>query len=108
MLDAVVDYRKNPNVAISSKTVKIVNGKKVASCSTRGWKLCCQTSRSLTLFWLHSSHLLQALQINQPLTGAKVLDTISGPISLGLRSLKLRMMLTQSTRYRYFLLAQLD
>ncbi|KAL7476432.1 hypothetical protein ACHAW6_002297 [Cyclotella cf. meneghiniana] len=41
MLDAVVDYRRNPNVAISQNNqVKIINGKKIVSCSTRGWELC--------------------------------------------------------------------
>ncbi|KAL7475898.1 LOW QUALITY PROTEIN: hypothetical protein ACHAW6_001791 [Cyclotella cf. meneghiniana] len=43
MLDAIMDYRKNPNVAISrNDQVKIVNGKKVVSRSTRGWELCCE------------------------------------------------------------------
>ena len=41
MLDAIVDFQKDPNVAISwSDQVKIVNGKKVVSCSTKGWELC--------------------------------------------------------------------
>ncbi|KAL7481617.1 hypothetical protein ACHAW6_007296 [Cyclotella cf. meneghiniana] len=43
MLEAIVDNRKNPDVAISlNDQVKIVNGKKVVSHSTRGWKLCCE------------------------------------------------------------------
>ncbi|KAL7485042.1 hypothetical protein ACHAW6_010651 [Cyclotella cf. meneghiniana] len=40
MLDTIVDYQKDPGMAISQKDqVKIVNGKKVVSCSTRGWEL---------------------------------------------------------------------
>ncbi|KAL7480606.1 hypothetical protein ACHAW6_006283 [Cyclotella cf. meneghiniana] len=43
MLDAVMDFQKDPNVAISQNDqVKIVNGKKVVSCSTRGCELCCE------------------------------------------------------------------
>ncbi|KAL7475002.1 hypothetical protein ACHAW6_000938, partial [Cyclotella cf. meneghiniana] len=41
MLDAIVDYQKDLNVAISQKDhVKIIDGKRVVSCSTRGWGLC--------------------------------------------------------------------
>ncbi len=43
MLDAIVDFRKNPNVAISwNDQVKIINGKKVVSRSTKGRELCCE------------------------------------------------------------------
>ncbi|KAL7474135.1 LOW QUALITY PROTEIN: hypothetical protein ACHAW6_000128 [Cyclotella cf. meneghiniana] len=43
MLDTIVYFRKNPNVAISwNDQVKIINGKKVVSCSTHGWELCCE------------------------------------------------------------------
>ncbi|KAL7475872.1 hypothetical protein ACHAW6_001773 [Cyclotella cf. meneghiniana] len=42
-LDAVADYKKNDNVAISKNNqVKIVNGKKVVSRSTQGWEFCCE------------------------------------------------------------------
>ena len=43
MLYTIVDYPKNPNVAISrNNQVKVVDGKKVVSCSTRGWELYCE------------------------------------------------------------------
>ena len=82
MLDAIVVYRKNPDVAISwNNQVKIINSKKVVSFSTRGWELCCewkdavllgrncQTSRSLTHSRLLSLHLPWAWPMNQPSTG---------------------------------------
>ena len=79
MLDAILDYRKNPDVAISwNDQVKIVNGKKVVSevgsCVVNGRIAVLlgrnfQTSRSLTLFRLLSLHLLWALPMNQPSTG---------------------------------------
>ncbi|KAL7476000.1 hypothetical protein ACHAW6_001889 [Cyclotella cf. meneghiniana] len=41
MLDAIMDYQKNPNVAVSrNNQVKVVGGKKVVSRSTRSWELC--------------------------------------------------------------------
>ncbi|KAL7483918.1 hypothetical protein ACHAW6_009561 [Cyclotella cf. meneghiniana] len=49
MLDAIMDYRKNPNVSISGNNqVKIVNGKKVVSHSTCSWELCCEWKDSST------------------------------------------------------------
>ena len=43
LLDAVMDYRKDPDVAVHrNDQVKIVNGKKVVSHSTFGWELCCE------------------------------------------------------------------
>ncbi|KAL7487724.1 hypothetical protein ACHAW6_013295 [Cyclotella cf. meneghiniana] len=67
MLDTIVDYRKNPNVAISQNDhVKIVNGTKVISCSTRGRELCCEWKDGSTswqkLSYLKESHLLQVAE----------------------------------------------
>ncbi|KAL7475313.1 hypothetical protein ACHAW6_001235 [Cyclotella cf. meneghiniana] len=64
MLDAIVDYRKNPDVAISwNDQVKIINDKKVVLCSTRGWELCCEWKDGSTswqkLSDLKESHPLQ-------------------------------------------------
>ncbi len=64
MLNATVDFRKNPDVAISQNDqVKIVNGKKVVSCSTCGWELCCKWKDGSTswqkLSDLKQSHLAQ-------------------------------------------------
>ncbi|KAL7476648.1 hypothetical protein ACHAW6_002495, partial [Cyclotella cf. meneghiniana] len=43
MLDAIVDYSKNPNVAVvRNNQVKVVDGKKVVSLSTCAWELCCE------------------------------------------------------------------
>ncbi len=67
MLDAIMDFRKDPNVAISrNDQVKIVNGKKVVSRSTRGWELCCEWKDGSTswqkLSDLKESHPLQVAE----------------------------------------------
>ncbi len=82
MFDSIVDYCKNPNVAISCHNqVKIVNSKKVSnappevgSCAVNGRMAVllyrsCQSSESLTLVRLLSLHLPWALLMNQPSTG---------------------------------------
>ncbi|KAL7474189.1 hypothetical protein ACHAW6_000179 [Cyclotella cf. meneghiniana] len=63
-LDAIVDYRKNPDMAISwNDQVKMVNGKKVVSCFTRGGELCFEWKDGSTswkkLSDLKESHPLQ-------------------------------------------------
>ena len=67
MLDAIVDFRKDPDVAISrNDQVKIVNGKKVVSHSTPGWELCCEWKDGSTswqkLSDLKESHPLQVAE----------------------------------------------
>ncbi|KAL7476658.1 hypothetical protein ACHAW6_002507 [Cyclotella cf. meneghiniana] len=67
MLDAIVDYRKNPNVAISQNNqVNLIKVKKFVSCSTRGWKLCCEWKDGSTswqkLSDLKESHPLQVTE----------------------------------------------
>ena len=43
MLNAIMEIRKNLDVAIScNDQVKIVDGKKVVLHSTKGWELCCE------------------------------------------------------------------
>ena len=43
LLDAIVDYRKDPSVAVAQNNqVTVVDGKKIIMCSTRGWELCCK------------------------------------------------------------------
>ncbi|KAL7474823.1 hypothetical protein ACHAW6_000772 [Cyclotella cf. meneghiniana] len=43
MLDAIVDYQKDPNMTIScNNQVKMINGKKVVSHSTKRWELRCE------------------------------------------------------------------
>ncbi|KAL7474925.1 LOW QUALITY PROTEIN: hypothetical protein ACHAW6_000868, partial [Cyclotella cf. meneghiniana] len=117
MLDAIVDFRKNPDVAISwNNQVKIITGKKVVSHSTRGWELCCEWKDGSTswqkLSDLKESHPLQVAEFAlaaiiadepafnwchgssrretrlSPWLSAKALDTTSGPTSLGLSSPK--------------------
>ncbi len=40
LLDAIVDYRKDPSVAVArDDQVTIVAGKKIVKRSTRGWEL---------------------------------------------------------------------
>ncbi|KAL7475141.1 hypothetical protein ACHAW6_001067 [Cyclotella cf. meneghiniana] len=67
MLDAIMDFRKNPDVAISQNNqVKIVNSKKVVSHSAQGWELCCE--------WKDGSaswQKLSALKESQPLQVAE-------------------------------------
>ena len=43
LLDAIVDYCKDPPLAVSqSDYVMVVDGKKIVKCSTKGWELCCK------------------------------------------------------------------
>ncbi|KAL7476293.1 hypothetical protein ACHAW6_002165, partial [Cyclotella cf. meneghiniana] len=67
MLDAIVDFRKDPDVAISwNDQVKIINGKKIVSHSTRGWELCCEWKDGSTswqkLSDLKESHPIQVAE----------------------------------------------
>ncbi|KAL7481329.1 hypothetical protein ACHAW6_007017 [Cyclotella cf. meneghiniana] len=67
MFDAIVDYKENPNVTISWKNqVKIINGNKVVSCSTRDWELCYEWKDGSTscqkLSGLKESHPLQVAE----------------------------------------------
>ena len=67
LLDAIVDYRRDPDVAVHrNDQVKIINGKKVVSCSTRGWELCCEWKDGSTswqkLSDLKESHPLQVAE----------------------------------------------
>ncbi|KAL7475366.1 hypothetical protein ACHAW6_001283 [Cyclotella cf. meneghiniana] len=49
LLDSIMDYRINPDVAVScNDRVKVVGGKKVISCSTQGWELCCELDNGST------------------------------------------------------------
>ncbi len=67
MLDAIVDHRKNPDVAISQNDqVKIGNGKDVVSHPTHDWELCCEWKDSSTswkkLSYLKELHPLQVAE----------------------------------------------
>ncbi len=65
LLDAIVDYLKDPSVAVTrDDQVTIVDGKKIVKRSTRGWELCCEWKDGSTswqkLSDLKESHPLQA------------------------------------------------
>eukprot|EP00804_Cyclotella_cryptica_P024181 CCRYP_019499-RA/>CCRYP_019499-RA protein AED:0.42 eAED:0.48 QI:0/0/0/1/0.5/0.33/3/0/265 len=72
LLDAIVDYRKDPSVAVArNDQVSVVDGKKIVKRSTRGWELCCEWKDGSTSWQklsdlkeshpLQSSHLLRKL-----------------------------------------------
>ena len=43
LLDAIVDYHKDPSLAVArDDQVMVFDGKKIIKCSTRGWELCCK------------------------------------------------------------------
>ncbi|KAL7481423.1 hypothetical protein ACHAW6_007107 [Cyclotella cf. meneghiniana] len=72
MLDAIVDYQKNPNVAIScSNQVKIVNG----------WDLCCEWKDGSTSWQkvsdLKESHPIQVAEF------ALAMSIVNEPFSTG-------------------------
>jgi hypothetical protein len=49
LLDAIVDYHKDPSVAVAWDTqVTMVDGKKIIKRSTRGWELCCEWKEGST------------------------------------------------------------
>ncbi|KAL7479384.1 hypothetical protein ACHAW6_005116 [Cyclotella cf. meneghiniana] len=67
MLDIIMDYRKNLDVAISwNDQVKIINAKKVVSCSLHGWELCCEWRDGSTMWQklldLKESHPIQVAE----------------------------------------------
>jgi hypothetical protein len=67
LLDAIVDYHKDPSVAVArDDQVTIVDGKKIIKCSTRGWELCCEWKDGSTswqkLSDLKESHPLQVVE----------------------------------------------
>eukprot|EP00804_Cyclotella_cryptica_P009986 CCRYP_015410-RA/>CCRYP_015410-RA protein AED:0.07 eAED:-0.02 QI:0/0/0/0.66/0.5/0.66/3/0/553 len=67
LLDAIVDYRKDPSVAVAWKDqVSVVDGKKTVKRSTKGWELCCEWKDGSTswqkLSDLKDSHPLQVAE----------------------------------------------
>eukprot|EP00804_Cyclotella_cryptica_P021920 CCRYP_000874-RA/>CCRYP_000874-RA protein AED:0.26 eAED:0.26 QI:0/0/0/1/1/1/2/0/446 len=60
VLDAIVDYRKDPSVAVAWKDqVSVVNGKKIVKRSTKGWELCCEWKDGSTS-WQKLSNLKES------------------------------------------------
>eukprot|EP00804_Cyclotella_cryptica_P022274 CCRYP_018116-RA/>CCRYP_018116-RA protein AED:0.39 eAED:0.39 QI:0/-1/0/1/-1/1/1/0/189 len=48
-MDAIVDYRKDPSMAVAWKDqVLVIDGKKIVKRSTKGWELCCKWKDSST------------------------------------------------------------
>ena len=67
LLDAIMDYRKDPSVAVArNDQVTVVDGKKIVKHSTRGWELCCEWKDGSTswqkLSDLKESHPLQVAE----------------------------------------------
>eukprot|EP00804_Cyclotella_cryptica_P022264 CCRYP_020542-RA/>CCRYP_020542-RA protein AED:0.22 eAED:-0.25 QI:0/0/0/0.5/1/1/2/0/420 len=67
LLDAIVDYRKDPSVAVARKDqISVVDGKKIVTRSTKGWELCCKWKDGSTswqkLSDLKESHPLQVAE----------------------------------------------
>ena len=67
LLDAIMDYRKDPSMAVSwNDQVLAVNGKKIVKRSTGGWELCCEWKDGSTswqkLSDLKESHPLQVAE----------------------------------------------
>jgi len=67
LLDAIVDYRKDPSVAVArNDQVTVVDGKKIVKRPTRGWELCCKWKDGSTswqkLSDLKESHPLQVAE----------------------------------------------
>jgi hypothetical protein len=67
LLDAIMDYRKDPSVAVTrNDQVLVDDGKKIVKCSTRGWELCCKWKDGSTswqkLSDLKESHPLQVAE----------------------------------------------
>jgi hypothetical protein len=120
LLDAIIDYRKDPSVAMArDNQVSIVDGKKIVKRSTRGWELCCEWKDGSTSWQklpdLKESHPLQvaefALQIaDEPAfnwwvswvlkkrDSAEALDTTIVSTTTGLKFPRLWRRLTQSIR----------
>eukprot|EP00804_Cyclotella_cryptica_P013947 CCRYP_002465-RA/>CCRYP_002465-RA protein AED:0.03 eAED:0.04 QI:0/0/0/0.83/0.6/0.5/6/0/916 len=66
-LDAIVDYRNDPSVAVAQDDqVTVVDGKKIIKRSTRDWELCCEWKDGSTswqkLSDLKESHTLQVAE----------------------------------------------
>eukprot|EP00804_Cyclotella_cryptica_P013817 CCRYP_019427-RA/>CCRYP_019427-RA protein AED:0.38 eAED:0.39 QI:0/0/0/1/0/0/3/0/267 len=65
LLDAIVDYRKDPSVAVA-RTTRFRSSMKIVKRSTRGWELCCEWKDGSTswqkLSDLKESHPLQVAE----------------------------------------------
>ena len=116
LLDSIVDYQCNADVAVScTNQVTVVDGKKMVARSTRGWELCCAWKDGSTswqkLSDLKEPHPLQVAEFAlaagiadepafnwwvswvlkrgtglSPWSSAKALGTTSVPTNLGLSS----------------------
>ena len=63
LLDSIVDYQCNGDVAVScNNQVKVVDGKKMVACFTRGWELCCAWKDGSTS-WQKLSDLKELLPL---------------------------------------------
>ena len=67
LLDAIVDYRKDPSMAVTRDTqLTSIDCKKIVKCSTWGWELCCEWKDGSTslqkLLDLKESHTLHVAE----------------------------------------------
>eukprot|EP00804_Cyclotella_cryptica_P028067 CCRYP_017276-RA/>CCRYP_017276-RA protein AED:0.08 eAED:0.14 QI:0/0/0/1/0.25/0.2/5/0/724 len=76
LLDAIVDYRKDPSVAVArNDQVLVINGKKIVKRSTRGCELCCEWKDGSTS-WQKLSNLKEShpLQVAEFAFAAQIAD----------------------------------
>jgi hypothetical protein len=76
LLDAIVDYRKDPSMAVAwNDQVSVVGGKKFVKRSTRGWTLCCKWKDGSTS-WQKLSNLKEShpLQVAEFAFAAQIAD----------------------------------
>jgi hypothetical protein len=66
LLDSIIDCRKDESGIKLKNQARIVNGKKVIKCSTKGWELCCEWRDGSTSWQslkdLKESHPLQVAE----------------------------------------------
>eukprot|EP00804_Cyclotella_cryptica_P019304 CCRYP_006183-RA/>CCRYP_006183-RA protein AED:0.20 eAED:0.20 QI:0/0/0/1/0/0/5/0/657 len=76
LLDAIVDYHKDPSVAVArDDQVSIVDGKKIIKHSTRSWELCCEW-KDVSTSWQKLSDLKEShpLQVAEFAVAAQIAD----------------------------------
>jgi hypothetical protein len=76
LLDAIVDYRKDPSMAVAwNDQVTVIDGKKIVKRSTRGWELWCEWKDGSTS-WQKLSNLKEShpLQVAEFTFAAQITD----------------------------------
>eukprot|EP00804_Cyclotella_cryptica_P023948 CCRYP_010054-RA/>CCRYP_010054-RA protein AED:0.31 eAED:0.32 QI:0/0/0/1/0.5/0.33/3/0/420 len=76
LLDAIVDYHKDPSMAFARKDqVLVIDGKKIVKRSTKGWDLCCEWTDGSTS-WQKLSNFKEShpLQVAEFAFAAQIAD----------------------------------